>query len=155
MSLLTPQQSRTNGPSGQDVDEFKLIWEYFQGWQPPVSTKVARGLVVGGVRVQAAATCGLGNHCQCVYYSCPVRDSEAQNCSHQGNRQWSWVSVHTPCALDYYSILQSCQNTNRTWAFEENMLPNHLLTCWVKGYEHDDFWRNAGWLESTWKKDGW
>ena len=28
MSLLTPQQSRINGPSGQDVDEFRLIWEY-------------------------------------------------------------------------------------------------------------------------------
>jgi len=83
MSLLTPQQSRTNGPFGQDV----LIWGYFQGWQPPVGTKVAHGLVVEGVGVQAAATCGLGNHCHCVYYSCPVRDSEAQNCSHQGNRQ--------------------------------------------------------------------
>jgi len=50
-------------------------------------TKVARGLVVEGVGVQAAATCGLRNHCHCVYYSCPVRDSEVQNCSHQGNRQ--------------------------------------------------------------------
>jgi len=27
MSLLTHQQSRTNGPSGQDIDEFRLIWE--------------------------------------------------------------------------------------------------------------------------------
>ena len=30
MCLLTPQESRTNGPSGQDVDEFRLIWEYVQ-----------------------------------------------------------------------------------------------------------------------------
>jgi len=36
MSLLTPQQSRTNGPFGQDVDEFRLIWEDFQDLQPPV-----------------------------------------------------------------------------------------------------------------------
>jgi len=49
--------------------------------------RVSRGLVVEGVGVQAAATRGLGFHCQCVYCSCPVRDSEAQNCSHQGNRQ--------------------------------------------------------------------
>ena len=32
-------------------------------------TKVSRGLVVEGVGVQAAATRGLGNHCQCVYCS--------------------------------------------------------------------------------------
>ena len=38
--------------------------------------------------------------------------------------------------------------------FEKNMLPSHLLTCWVKGYEHADGWRNAGWLESRWEKDG-
>jgi len=32
MSLLTLQQSRTNVPSGQDIDEFTLIWEYSQYW---------------------------------------------------------------------------------------------------------------------------
>ena len=36
MSLLTPPQSRTNGPSGQDIDEFRLIWEYAKYEQPPV-----------------------------------------------------------------------------------------------------------------------
>ena len=35
-SLLMPQQSRTDGPSGQDVEVFRLIWEYSLYWQPPV-----------------------------------------------------------------------------------------------------------------------
>ena len=48
MSLLTPQQSRTNGPSGQDVDEFRLIWEYFQDWQPPVGPAPPGGEYVCG-----------------------------------------------------------------------------------------------------------
>jgi len=38
--------------------------------------------------------------------------------------------------------------------FEENVLSSHLLSCWVERYEHAAGWRNAGWLESRWKKDG-
>jgi len=32
------------------------------------------------------------------------------------------------------------------------MLPNHLLTCWVKGYEHAAGWRYAGWLKKEWRE---
>jgi len=54
MSLLTLQQSRTNVPSGQDIDEFTLIWEYSQHWQPPVGPAHLGGVCMCSY---AALTC--------------------------------------------------------------------------------------------------
>ena len=28
-------EQNQSGPSGQDIDEFTLIWKYSQGWEPP------------------------------------------------------------------------------------------------------------------------
>jgi len=56
MTLLTPQQRRTIGPSCQDIDEFRLTWEYSQYWQPPVCPASQGSVSVGQTNVLWAGT---------------------------------------------------------------------------------------------------
>ena len=67
-------------------------------------------------RVQGAAMCGWENHHLRLYYSCPVRDNVDQSYHYQDRRQWSWLSVYTPCVWGSCFMLISCQDTIHMWA---------------------------------------
>jgi len=52
-----------------------------------------------GWRVQGATRCGWGSHYLCLCYCCLGRDNVAQSYHYWGRRQWSWLSIYTPCIL--------------------------------------------------------
>ena len=65
--------------------------------------------------------CDLGSHCLHLYYNCPRKDSWAQSYRHQDAAKAP--SIRGP--------------------FEEDVMPNELLTCGVEEYVHGGGWWNG------------
>jgi len=117
--------------------------EVVHGKWLPMSTMI----LAKGWRVQGVTRCDWGSRYWCLYYSCPWRDNAAQSYHHWGRRQWSWLSVYTPCIWGCVPCWYFAQTPSIRGPFEECVLSNHLLSCGVKRYVQA--WCHLG--VSTWK----
>jgi len=109
-----------------------------------------------GWRVEGATRCGWRSRYLCLYYSCPGRDHDnvAQSYHHWGRRQWSWLSVYTPCRGIGVPCWFPAQTPSIRGPFEEYVLSNHLLACGVKRYKHGAILGHRRWLEPGGSKIG-